>query len=92
LLVTARTCTRRVLPVRVATPIDANEVWRATGTPARRSESRSESTPAVNGARAPNATSPPRRARDCPRTDRVTFPANESIATSAATPSEIDDM
>jgi hypothetical protein len=48
--------------------------------------------PAVNGARAPNATSPPRSARDCPRTERVTFPANESIATSAATPSEIDDM
>ena len=37
-------------------------------------------------------TSPPIRARDCSRIDVCTLLANESMATSAATPSEIDDM
>jgi hypothetical protein len=38
------------------------------------------------------ATSPPSSARDCARMDWVTLPANESMATSAATPRQIDDM
>ena len=37
-------------------------------------------------------TSPPRSARDCSCTERMTLSENESMATSAATPSEIDDM
>jgi hypothetical protein len=37
------------------------------------------------------ATSPPIKARDCSCTERIVFSENESIATSAATTSEIDD-
>ena len=42
--------------------------------------------------RAEKTMSPPISARDCSRTERLMLPANESIATSAATPREMDDM
>ena len=57
-----------------------------------RSESSSVSTTAGKAARACSAMSPPSNVRDCSRMERVTFPANESIATSAATPNAMDDM
>jgi hypothetical protein len=74
------------------TAIDENVVTRATSTSPRSSESSRLSTGAGNFVRERNARSPPRSARDCERTERVRLLENESIATSAATPSEMEDM
>ncbi len=75
-----------------AVAIEANEVWRAIATPAFAIESKSASLSLVHPWRAEKETSPPTSARDWARTERLMFAANESIATSAATPNEIDDM
>lgn len=81
-----------VVPGRTAVAMDANDVWRASVTPAFASESKSASLSLVHPWRAEKETSPPTSARDCARTERLMFAANESIATSAATPNEMDDM
>ena len=64
----------------------------AYGTPFRPSESSSESMAGVGAVCRDDETSPPSRAFDCSCTDWITFSENESMATNAATPSEIDDM
>ena len=81
-----------MFPLRGVAPIDRKVATRATGMPRRASESRIESAAGVNAVRELMDTSPPSSAFDCSRIERSTLPANESIATSAATPSEIDDM
>ena len=78
--------------MRGASPIDAKPVVRATRVPERPNESRNDLAPRLKAPRAENCTSPPTSARDWSRTERPTLPANESMATSAATPSAIDDM
>ena len=88
----ARTCVRRVPPVRATKPIEPNVVTRATGRPEVASESKIESMAAGNFWLLLNATSPPSSARDCARTESRMLVAKESMATSAATPSEMDDM
>jgi hypothetical protein len=72
--------------------IEGNVVTLAKETPCRERESNSESVAGVNGLDELKVTSPPISARDWSFTDWTMFVANESIATSAATPSEIDDM
>ena len=67
-------------------------VTSATPTPSLRSESSALSTGFVYGVRDVSAMSPPSSARACSRTERCVLLANESIATSAPTPSEMDDM
>jgi hypothetical protein len=46
----------------------------------------------VHPSRAEKTMSPPKSARDCERTAFTMFDVYESIATSAATPNEMDDM
>ena len=70
----------------------ANVVTRDVAIWSARSESSRVSTTAGKAARACNAMSPPSRVRDWSRMERVTLPANESIATRAATPKAMDDM
>ena len=89
---TARTCASRVAFVRGANAIDANDVCLVMTAPREANSSSSESDAGVQPLRTEKTMSPPISARDCSRTERVMFPAKESIATSAATPSEIDDM
>ena len=72
--------------------IEAKVVTRATPMPPRWIESSRAADFAEYFSRARSTTSPPSRARDCSRTDCDTLLVNESMATSAATPSEIDDM
>ena len=64
----------------------------AEGTPLVASESSSESSAGVKPERARKLMSPPRSARDCSAMLCCTLAAKESIATSAATPSEIELM
>ena len=91
-LVTPRTCTSRVLPVFVIAAIDGNCTTFAIVMPLRPSESISESAAADISARELSDASPPSSERLCSRTDFVRLSAKESIATSAATPSAMDDM
>jgi hypothetical protein len=82
-----------VRPVCGSCAIDANVVVRATGVPVRPSESSHATTGLANGpVRVESAMSPPTSACEFSRTEAATFPANESMATSAATPSAMDDM
>ncbi|AHG91225.1 hypothetical protein J421_3688 [Gemmatirosa kalamazoonensis] len=79
-------------PVRGTSPIDANVTCRATGAPRSASESSHADTGFGIGEFLPNDRSPPSSARDCVRADCATLLAKESMATSAATPSAMDDM
>ena len=78
--------------MRCDNAIEENVVTSATSTPLRRSESSDAASGFGKGWRDVSAMSPPRRDRACSRTLRWVLLANESIATSAATPSEMDDM
>jgi len=78
--------------VRGTTAIDGKVVTLANEKPLWLRESKRESTGAGIGFDELNETSPPIIARDWSFTDWMMFAENESIATSAATPSEIDDM
>jgi hypothetical protein len=78
--------------VRGTTAIDGKVVTRANDIPWRERESNSESTAGGSGLLELNETSPPIKARDWSFTDWMMFAENESIATRAATPREIDDM
>ena len=80
------------MPVFVMAAIDGNCTIFAIVIPLRPSESTSESAAADISARVLNDASPPSSDRLCSRTDFVRLSANESIATSAATPSAMDDM
>ena len=75
-----------------AVAIDTNWICRARRAPLASSAAKIESSAGVQRAFELSATSPPSRARDCSRIERVTFDANESMATRAATPSEMLDM
>ena len=72
--------------------MDANDVCLVTVAPRAANSWSTESDAGVQPLRTENTMSPPMSVRDCSRTDRVMLPAKESIATSAATPREIDDM
>src|SRR6185312_2436179 len=85
-------CARRVFPLRGMTAIDGKVVERTFGIPARARESSSCSVSFAKGRLLESWTSPPSNERDCSRTERVTLRANESIDTSAATPTAIVDM
>jgi hypothetical protein len=78
--------------VRVTIAIEPKLSTVAEGIPAVASESSRESAAGVKPLRARRFTSPPRSALDCALIDSCTFAAKESIATSAATPSEIELM
>ncbi len=64
----------------------------AEGIPAVPRESRSESIAGVNPSRVRRFRSPPRSALDCASMETCTLDAKESMATSAATPREIELM
>ena len=72
--------------------MDVNVVTSVYATPCRSSESSAVTSVVGNGWRDDREMSPPSRARACSRTLRWVLLAKESIATSAATPSEMDDM
>src|SRR4051812_19052974 len=75
------------------TTIDGKLVCRATAMCSFATTAASvESTDLGKVSRDVSDRSPPISARDCSCTDSVTFSEKESIATSAATPNEIDDM
>ncbi len=78
--------------MRDARAIDTNVVARVTVTPCAVSVRRRVSVTGLQPCRASKTMSPPNSERDCSRTERMMLAANESIATSAATPNEIDDM
>ena len=69
-----------------------NVVVRPTLMPPRASVSSSESAPGANTVRDESERSPPNNSRDWLRIERTTLDEYESIATSAATPSEMADM
>ena len=89
---TALICASLVPPDRVSLAIEMNETTVATGVPCILSESRMLCSGAESFALYENDTSPPIKSRACARIDCCTLLAKLSIATSAATPSEIDDM
>ena len=78
--------------MRVTIAIEPKLSIVAEGIPAVANESSSESAAGVKPLRARRFTSPPSSALDCALIDAWTFAAKESIATSAATPSEIELM
>ena len=77
---------------RGTSAMDVNVVVRPTPMPPRRKVSRSESMAGGKAVREDSETSPPNSVRDWSRMDRTTLAEYESIATSAATPREMDDM
>src|SRR5204863_8906955 len=87
-----RTCTTPLPAVRATTAIDPNVVTRASEIPLCDRESNSESRAGEKGFEESKVKSPPISARDWSFTDWMMLAENESMATSAATPSEIDDM
>ena len=90
---TARIWASRVRPVRCASAIEAKvETCASPHALAVQRVERVDDRLRVVRRRVVRAMSPPSSARDCSRTLRCVLLANESIATSAATPSEIDDM
>src|SRR6185295_13555853 len=72
--------------------IEAKDVAFTTVAPPAFSPFSTESVAGVHPDLASNIRSPPNSDRDWSRTDRTTLPANESMATRAATPNEMDDM